>query len=256
MRYNVQTTNYPAFAFNFYTDENLTKQWDTSPQSNTFNVTRNGTIGVSTDAKVTLSITKDIPEVLYYTLDPVFESTLPLIKKEIVVDIGVLSGNEIQLSDSVYNGKQVVTIGATNQFSYTLKDAPERTSYGTTSFVSYETDSLTAYGAIADFEINNPGRNYYNLPGISTINTEVGSGAIIEAKSTSVGRIKKLKVKDIGYDFPSDTTIKPDAALPQIIKIESLMSIESIGITSFGSCLLYTSPSPRDATLSRMPSSA
>ena len=234
LRYNVQTTNYPAFAFNFYTDENLTKQWDTSPQSNTFNVTRNGTIGVSTDAKVTLSVTKDIPEILYYHLDPVFESTLPLIKKEIKVDIGVLSGNEIQLSDSLYNGKQVVTIGATNQFSYTLKDAPERTSYGTTSFVSYETDSLTAYGAIADFEINNPGRNYYNLPGISTINTEVGSGAIIEAKSTSVGRIKKLKVKDIGYDFPSDTTIKPDAALPQIIKIDALMSIESIGITSFG----------------------
>ena len=26
--------------------------------------------------------------------------------------------------------------------------------------------------------------------------------------------------------------------------------------TSFNSCLLYTSPSPRDATLSRMPSSA
>jgi len=232
--YNVQTTNYPAFAFNFYTDENLTKQWDTSPQSNTFNVTRNGTIGVSTDAKVTLSVTKDIPEVLYYTLDPVFESTLPLIKKEISVDIGVLSGNEIQLSDSLYNGKQVVTIGATNQFSYTLKDAPERTSYGTTSFVSYETDSPTAYGAIADFEINNPGTNYYNLPGISTINSEIGYGCIIEAKSTSVGKIKKLKVKDIGYDFPSDTTIKPDAALPQIIKIESLMSIESIGITSFG----------------------
>ena len=28
------------------------------------------------------------------------------------------------------------------------------------------------------------------------------------------------------------------------------------GITNFRSCLLYTSPSPRDATLSRMPSSA
>ena len=26
--------------------------------------------------------------------------------------------------------------------------------------------------------------------------------------------------------------------------------------TEFGACLLYTSPSPRDATLSRMPSSA
>ena len=28
------------------------------------------------------------------------------------------------------------------------------------------------------------------------------------------------------------------------------------GMTVFNTCLLYTSPSPRDATLSRMPSSA
>ena len=31
---------------------------------------------------------------------------------------------------------------------------------------------------------------------------------------------------------------------------------EDITIENFGTCLLYTSPSPRDATLSRMPSSA
>ena len=29
-----------------------------------------------------------------------------------------------------------------------------------------------------------------------------------------------------------------------------------INLTTIGTCLLYTSPSPRDATLSRMPSSA
>ena len=32
--------------------------------------------------------------------------------------------------------------------------------------------------------------------------------------------------------------------------------IISIGQTGYNGCLLYTSPSPRDATLSRMPSSA
>ena len=35
-----------------------------------------------------------------------------------------------------------------------------------------------------------------------------------------------------------------------------LVSLGSIGSTVFSDCLLYTSPSPRDATLSRMPSSA
>ena len=232
--YVAQSTNYPAFLLNFYSDKNLTKQWETSPQSTVFNVTRSGTAGVSDDAKVTLSVTDDVPENIYYTLDPIVESTLPNVKKEINVDSEVLNGSEVQIVNSDYNGKQRITVGSTNEFTYTLRESPERLSYGTTSIISYETDSPTAYGAISEFEITSKGRNYYDLPGISTITTEVGSGAIIEARSTSVGKIKKIKVKDIGYDFASDTTIKPDTALPQIIKIDALMSIESIGITSFG----------------------
>ena len=33
-------------------------------------------------------------------------------------------------------------------------------------------------------------------------------------------------------------------------------AVDSVRIASYSACLLYTSPSPRDATLSRMPSSA
>ena len=39
-------------------------------------------------------------------------------------------------------------------------------------------------------------------------------------------------------------------------RIQQFATIEAIGQGSSGRCLLYTSPSPRDATLSRMPSSA
>ena len=48
---------------------------------------------------------------------------------------------------------------------------------------------------------------------------------------------------------------KLQEAYHQIVKIKKF---EDAGVTHFGaiSCLLYTSPSPRDATLSRMPSSA
>ena len=100
MGYVVQSTNYPAFELNFYLDENLTKQWTTSPESTTFNITRNGTVGVSTDAKATLSVTSDIPKKLFYALNPIFESNLPLVKKEISIDTEVLNGNEIQVNNS------------------------------------------------------------------------------------------------------------------------------------------------------------
>ena len=36
----------------------------------------------------------------------------------------------------------------------------------------------------------------------------------------------------------------------------AMQSIETFGHTAIGTCLLYTSPSPRDLSTSRMPSSA
>ena len=40
------------------------------------------------------------------------------------------------------------------------------------------------------------------------------------------------------------------------VLIISLWAVYQTADVTFGGCLLYTSPSPRDATLSRMPSSA
>ena len=41
-----------------------------------------------------------------------------------------------------------------------------------------------------------------------------------------------------------------------MIWVAELYSFDAVSILGFLACLLYTSPSPRDATLSRMPSSA
>ena len=37
---------------------------------------------------------------------------------------------------------------------------------------------------------------------------------------------------------------------------EDVTNVDSLGIGTFRACLLYTSPSPRDDVISRMPSSA
>ena len=62
----------------------------------------------------------------------------------------------------------------------------------------------------------------------------MGSGAVLEPISTSIGKIKTTKIEDIGYTFPSDSTLEPSALLPQIIDIVSLASFDFIGITSGG----------------------
>ena len=63
----------------------------------------------------------------------------------------------------------------------------------------------------------------------------------------------QFKINFTEYDFAScDYYEKHGKMLPDDWK-EKLKKHDAI---FFGACLLYTSPSPRDATLSRMPSSA
>ena len=234
LSYVNQSTDYSAFKLTFYRDQNFTKIWDTSTLTKDFNVVRNGAPGITTNANVTLTVTKDIPNELYYKLDPIYDSNLPDVKKEVTVDKEVVSANQVTMVDSLYNGKQKVSIAATNQFRYTLPVLPEKDSYGSLSDLSYETDSVSASGAISNFEIKNPGNNYYALPGINTINSVDGSDAIVEGISTSIGKIRTVKLREIGYNFPSDPTLMPSASLPQVIQLDALKSVESVGVTSFG----------------------
>ena len=58
--------------------------------------------------------------------------------------------------------------------------------------------------------------------------------AIISVESESIGKIKTTKILNIGFDFPSDPTLKPSTNIPQVVTIESLNSLESVGIVSAG----------------------
>ena len=235
LAYTNQSTLYPAFELNLYIDENFTKLYDKNLESATFEVQKTGTVGVSTNAKVTLTVNKETPEILFYKLDPVYDSDLPTIKSDITIDSEVLSNNRVISKVSLYNGRHTITSTSSTSFTYPLSVKPERTSYvSSTSSLRYETDCIHAFGPITQVKINDKGRNYYTLPGISSVTSGIGSGAILEVSSTSIGKVKRTKIKDIGFDFASDKTVRPSASIPQIVKIESLASFDAIGITSGG----------------------
>ena len=235
LSYINQANSYSAFSLQFYKDSNFTELFDSSKETKIFEIQRFGKVGVSSDARVVLSVNEYLPEKLYYSLVPVYDSTLPIEKEQINIDSSVFSNNEIQIKVSDYNGKYPVTIASTTSFTYNLTKTPESVSYASSiSILNYDTDSLYAYGAISKLDIVNKGQNYYSLPSITNINSGIGTGALLEASSTSIGKIKKTKIKDIGFDFPSDFTIRPSVSLPQIAKVEPLASFESIGISSFG----------------------
>ena len=69
--------------------------------------------------------------------------------------------------------------------------------------------------------------------------------------ATSI-RAETIAFTEAYAEIEATFMVRADSPLKEIAEVDA----EGIRIAVSGSCLLYTSPSPRDATLSRMPSSA
>jgi len=229
LSYVTNSEIYSAFKLDFYQDSNFTQIFESTKKDDTFEVRREGIVGTS-NAKVYLTINQDIPEKLYYKLNPIYNSTLPKVKQEINVDNEIEFNNQIEVVSSKYNGKHTIVSISSSSFTYSLPDIPEKNSYDSSSSLSYETTSLSAFGPISKIDISSKGQNYKNQPKFLNILSESGSNAILESFGKSIGKIKKTEINDIGFDFSSDFTVKPSLSLPQILKIEPLNSIESIRI--------------------------
>jgi hypothetical protein len=226
---------YPAFKLEFFSDSNFTKNYFTNSENRSFNIKNVGVVGITTNASAILTITKNTPKTLYYNLIPIYDENIPEVKKLISIDFDVLSNNKIQIKNSGYNGEHPITVGTTTTFTYTLENKPESNSYNSiSSIIKYDTNSKTGIGSITKVKILDGGKNYYSFPLISSIRSVDGNNAILELFSDSIGRVKKTRITDIGFDFPSDFTLKPSLGLPQIVKIDPLSSFESIDVVSFG----------------------
>ena len=235
LSYDVSGLRYPAFKFELYTDSNFKNAYETSSVSTKFDVTRTGTVGVTADAKVTINIDEFTPPILYYRLLPLNTPDNPQINKEIVVDNTIDLNNELISENSVYSGEYNIIKTSSNTFTYGLQKYPERGQYNSSeSSLSYQTDSLTAYGAITRVILNNRGKGYSRVPGITSVTSLTGTGAILEASSQTIGKIEKSTIQNIGFDYPADRTLSPDAKIPQILRIEQLAGFDRVGVTSFG----------------------
>ena len=234
LAYVRQVQQYPAFEFSLYLDNNFTKRWYKSESSKNFEFTTTGTVGTA-GAKATLTVNKDIPEILFYKLDPIYESNLPAYKQEIDTDTEVFSNNQITVTNSLYSGTFEFVSGTTTSFTYSLPSKPEADVYTTPDAkITYETICDNTYGPIAQIEVTDGGRNYYTLPGITTITSIAGSGAILEVQSNDIGQVKRTAISDINYNFAADTTLNPSILYPQIVRITPLASFKSIEVTSKG----------------------
>ena len=202
---------YSAFEFNLYADENFVNKWEKFEESLLFDVQRVGSVGVTDNASLTINVNDKTPEVLFYKLDPVFESDIPVEKQEVVIDSEVLLGSMIECCQSELSGTFPVTVTSPTEFTYTLKNTPESLSYNSPeSNISYNTTCENAYGPISGVDIKNFGSNYQSLPSILSVQSSFGSDAVLEVSSDVIGKINSMKIEDMGYNFPSDNMLGRD----------------------------------------------
>ena len=153
----------------------------------------------------------------------------------LIIDDVVDGYNQVIIKESDYAGRYNILLESENTFTYNLGKYPESESYsGSTSQLEYNTNSKSAYGRITDVQIVSTGSGYQEVPGITTVTSDTGSGAILEATSKTIGRVNKSVIENIGFDYPTDKTLRTEVAFPQILKIEALSGFESIGVTSLG----------------------
>ena len=235
LSYTRSTTKYPAFYFRLYKDSKFLQEYETSGSTDTFDVTRSGSVGVSASAKVTLKVDENTPNLLYYRLVPVDSQDNTEQNKQIVVDNEIDLNNQLIFESSKYNGSFNIVSTSSTSFTYDIPSPPESTSYTTTnSKLKYSTISTTAYGGIDQLSLTDTGGGYLSIPGITTITSDVGSGAVLESFSNNIGKVTKTTLQNIGFDYPSDSTLLPEVIFPQVLRITPLTGFKSIGITSIG----------------------
>ena len=140
------------------------------------------------------------------------------------------------------NGEYSILRSSTSDFTiYTNVDPGDDfiNNYNSNT-LSYSTNSSTAKGPISFVTLTSGGFSYITPPGITTITSTEGVGAILTPKTNSIGVINKIQNKFSGYGFTSDFRQKPIIQFPQILQISNIFTVTSASLNSGGQSYLFT----------------
>ena len=227
LSYKVGSRTYSCFKFEFYYDNGFkfNYNFDTIPE-----IVKYGNVGIDTSARIEFLIKE--PKTLYYKVNPINLDQISQTKKDIIIDSeNVIDNNTILVQESGYSGKYTISkvgIGSTN-FEYYLPLTPESEYYENNSDfdIKYYTDSTSESGAINSIQVNSYEKFDY-IPGVVSISSSEGKNALIYSVDANIGNIRSIDIKDIGFDFPSDNTLRPHFKSPQLIRVSPLGKLNYI----------------------------
>ena len=235
LKFNLQDISLRGYQLKIYRDKDFTNEYISSGDSRDFNVVGLGSVGFGTDSNSSLTVnySNNIPSRLYYGLEKGgYIST---------ADTEVKAYSEIRYENSEYNGTYSVfgisTTSSTTEFKISPFRYPTILSYSSDDCdtLEYNTRSSNALnGSISKVKVIAEGFNFDKLPKFKDVTSDNGVNANIVAVSTSIGRIKKSRIRDIGYDYPSDKTLRPEAFVPPIVSVDNLDTIQEVDIQFAG----------------------
>jgi len=227
--FDLSDTSLSGYDLKFFFDSEFKNEFVSIGNTSVFAVSGVGTIGVSSTASVTIGFNTSIPTNLYYNL----EKSGSLVS----VDADVHNKSNLIYRDSVYTGEhKIFGVGSTT-FNISLKDIPEKYSYKSADceVIKYNTTSKTATGGIEKLDLISGGIGYNRLPIVSGISTlSSGTNAVIKTNSTNIGRIEDLRIADEGFEFSSDKTLKPQADIPRLIRLQKSDKITQVSVVYGG----------------------
>jgi len=227
--FDLTDSSLSGYELKIFEDNNFYNELVSTGSTTSFSVSGVGTVGVSTNASLTLNYSAELPSKLYYGLEKSgYIST---------ADRTVENGYEILFEDSVYNGSYTISGIANTTFVISLDSIPESLTYNqnNTEVLKYSTSSATARGGVDSMRITDPGLNYKKLPSFVSIASSAGENADITPKSSDIGRINEVIINDPGFDFSADKTLSPEAYVSPTINIINRNTITDIEIVSGGS---------------------
>ena len=227
LKINLNHSSLTGYELKIYRENEFINEYNSSSDSLDFNIIGVGTPG-NDGASLTIKYSDNIPSKLFYSLEKNgYIST---------ADKYVNNFSQINYIDSEYNGTYDVFELESKSFNISPSKLPQILSYtpNQCDSLKYTVKSTNTNGPIAKVDIISSGFNYESLPKFKDVSSVNGQNANIEAKSSSIGRIKKARFSDIGYNYSSDKTLRPQADVSPVIRIDNLDTITGFDIKNPG----------------------
>jgi len=221
------------YKLKFFYDSDLKNEFVSVASTSVFNVSYGSSL-----TSVTLNYSDDLPPKLFYGLEKSgYISTS---------DKTVQFGSEILFTDSVYNNTYKISgvVGSSSTiFNINVNGEPERYSYLSSEcdVLKYTTKSKTVTGGIAGIDILFPGFGYKNIPIFKSVQSDSGNGASLLPRSRSIGNINNVQILEQGFEYASDKTLRPQAAISPIIIVKDSYNLDKVNIT-FGGRNYFSPP--------------